>query len=102
MKLIQKSLIKGTQEFELLDDEVRIRIRGPFKKKDLSVPLAILNPEPQIDGSFLHFHSRVKCGPLLSFYIDKPNRSEFEAFTNAIRQKALQEFNAFAGLEKGS
>jgi len=48
MKLIQKSLLRGTQEFELLDDEVRVRIKSPFKSKELSVPLAILNPEPEI------------------------------------------------------
>lgn len=99
MKLIQKSLFKGTQEFELLDDEVRVRIRAPFKSKDLSVPLAILNPEPEITGSYLHFHSRVKCGPLLSFYLNKPNEKEFKAFVDAVKEKALKEFNVFAGME---
>jgi len=64
MKLTQKHLLKGTQEFELLDDEVRVRIKSPFKQKEISVPLAILNPEPEINNSRLEFHSRVKCGPL--------------------------------------
>lgn len=98
MKLIQKHLIKGTQEFELLDDEVRVRINGPFKSKDNSVPLAILNPEPEIKGSYLHFHSRIKCGPLLSLYLNKPNEKEFNAFVDAVKEKALKEYNAFAGL----
>ena len=99
MKLIQKSLLKGTQEFELLDDEVRVRIKAPFKSKELSVPLAILNPEPEITGSYLHFHSRVKCGPLLSLYLNKPNEKEFNAFVDAVKEKALKEFNMFAGME---
>ena len=99
MKLIQKNLVKGTQEFELLDDEVRVRIKKPFKSKELSVPLAILNPEPEIDGGMLHFHSRVKCGPLLSLYLNKPNAAEFNAFVDAVKQKALEEFNTFAGIE---
>ena len=99
MKLIQKNLLKGTQEFELLDEEVLVRIKAPFKSKELSVPLAILNPEPQIEGSYLHFHSRVKCGPLLSLYRDKPNAQEFNAFVDAVKEKALKEFNTFAGLE---
>ncbi len=99
MKLIQKNLVKGTQEFELLDDEVRVRIKKPFKNKELSVPLAILNPEPEIDGGMLHFHSRVKCGPLLSLYLNKPNAAEFNAFVDAVKQKALEEFNTFAGIE---
>ena len=99
MKLVQKSLLKGTQEFELLDDEVRVRIKGPLKSKELSVPLAILNPEPQTEGSYLHFHSRVKCGPLLSLYLNKPNPAEFNAFVDALKDKALKEFNTFAGME---
>ncbi len=99
MKLIQKNLLKGTQEFELLDDEIRVLIKAPFKKKELSVPLAILNPEPEIADGYLHFHSRVKCGPLLSLYLNKPNAEEFNAFVDAVKEKALKEFNAFAGLE---
>ena len=99
MKLIQKNLLKGTQEFEILDDEVRVRIKAPFKSKELSVPLAILNPQPEIKGSYLHFHSRVKCGPLLSLYLNKPNAEEFNAFVDAVKEKALQEFNAFSGMQ---
>ncbi len=82
-----------------MDEEVLVRIKAPFKSKELSVPLAILNPEPQIEGSYLHFHSRVKCGPLLSLYRDKPNAQEFNAFVDAVKEKALKEFNTFAGLE---
>ena len=99
MKLIQKSLLKGTQEFELLDDEVRVRIKSPFKNKELSVPLAILNPEPEIEGGRLHFHSRVKCGPLLSLELNKPNAEEFNAFVDAVKEKALKEYNSFAGIK---
>lgn len=99
MKLIQKHLLKGSQEFELLDEEVRYRIKGPFKNKKKSVPLAILNPEPEIKDGMLHFHSRVKCGPLLSLYLNKPNAAEFNAFVDALKEKALKEFNTFAGID---
>ena len=99
MKLIQKSLFKGTQEFELLDDEVRVRIKSLFHKKELTVTLAILNPEPVINNSRLEFHSRVKCGPLMSLYLNKPNAREFNAFVDAVKQKALKEYNAFAGIK---
>lgn len=99
MKLVQKSLLKGTREYELLDDEVRVRISAPFEKKERSVTLAILNPEPVVNGSQLEFHSRVKCGPLLSLQIDKPSAAEFNAFVDAVKEKALKEFNAFAGIE---
>ncbi len=98
-KLIQKHLLHGTQEFELLDDVVKVRISGPLKaNKELDVVLAMLNPEPEIQGSRLHFHSRVKCGPLLSLYLNKPNAEEFNAFVEAVKASASKEYNAFAGL----
>jgi len=99
MKLIQKHILKGTQEFELLDDEVHVRIKAPFKEKELTVPLAILNPEPVTDDSHLHFYGRVKCGPLLSLRLDKPNAEEFNAFVDAVKERALKQFNAFAGIK---
>ena len=99
VKLIQKHLLKGTQEIDLLDDEVRVRITTPFKEKELSVPLAILNPEPVINKSQLDFHSRVKCGPMFSLYLNKPNAEEFNAFVDALKEKALKEYNAFAGIK---
>ena len=99
MKLIQKHIFKGTQEFELLDDEVHVRIKAPFKEKEFTVPLAILNPEPVTDDSHLHFHSRVKCGPLLSLRLGKPNAEEFNAFVDAVKERALKQFNAFAGIK---
>jgi len=99
MKLIQKHLLKGTQEFELLDDEVRVRFKTAFKEKKNSVPLAILNPEPETNGGMLYFHSRVKCGPLLSLYVNKPNAEEFNAFVDALKEKALKEYNAFSGIQ---
>ena len=99
MKLVQKHLLQGTQEFELLDDEVRVRIKTPFKQKEHVVTLAILNPEPVINNGRLEFHSRVKCGPLLSLYVDKPNAEAFNAFVQAVQDKALKEFNAFAGIK---
>lgn len=99
MKLIQKDLLKGTQTFELTDEVVKLKIKSLLKKKELEVPLAILNPEPVTNGSRLEFFGRVKCGPLLSFYIDKPNAKEFKDFIDALKNKALKEFNSFAGID---
>jgi len=47
-------------------------------------------------------HGRVRCGPLLSLLIDKPNVEEFNAFVDELKQRARQEYNAFAGLKAGS
>ena len=64
----------------------------------MDVVLAMLNPEPIIEGSQLHFHSRVKCGPLISLHLNQPNEKEFNAFVAAVKAKAKNEYNSFAGL----
>jgi hypothetical protein len=102
MKLVQKQFLKGSREFEMTDDVVNLRIKSPLSEEKLTVSLSILNPEPVVNGSMLEFHSRVKCGPLLSLLIDKPNAREFNAFVDELRQRAQREYNAFAGLRAGS
>lgn len=100
LKLVQKHLLHGTQELELRDEFVRVNIKSRFKgSKELDIELAMLNPEPVIENSLLHFHSRVKCGPLISLYINKPNAQEFNAFVEAVKEKAKSEYQAFAGLK---
>lgn len=102
-KLVQKSLFKGTQEFEIVDDTVKVRIKTPFNKEEtLTVMLTVLNPEPVISKSVLAFTSRVNNEPLLSLHLAKPNPEEFNAFVNLLKQKAQDEFHAFAGLKSGT
>jgi len=102
MKLVQKHFLKGSREFEIADDVINVRIKSPFKEEKLTVDLSILNPEPVVNETFLEFHSRVKCGPLLSLSIDKPDAEKFNAFVDELKQRARQEYNAFAGLKTGS
>jgi len=102
MKFVQKQFFKGVREFEIVDAAISFRIRTPFKEKVLTVDLAMINPEPVVNGPFLEFHSRVKCDPLLSLLIDKPNPREFNAFVEELQQRVRQEYNAFAGLRAGS
>lgn len=100
MKIKQKHLLYGSQELELRDEFIRVKINSRLKgKKELDIELAMLNPEPLISNSQLHFHSRVKCGPLLSLYINKPNEKEFNAFVEAVKAKAKSEYAAFAGIK---
>jgi len=102
-KLVQKSLFKGTQEFEIVDDTVKVRSKTPFNKEEtLTVMLTVLNPEPVISRSVLAFTSRVNNEPLLSLHLAKPNPEEFNAFVNLLKQKAQDEFHAFAGLKSGT
>lgn len=99
MKLVQRHLLKGTREFEIVDDAVNVRIKTPLKEEKFTVVLPILNPEPVVNKPYLEFHSRVKCGPLLSLFLNKPNAEEFNTFVNQLKQRALEEYNAFAGLK---
>lgn len=99
-KLIQKHIFKGTQEFEIIDDHVDVRIKSPLKAAEsLTVMLTVLNPEPVISKSSLNFNSRVNGEPLLSLFLGKPNTEEFNAFVNELKTRALEEYNAFAGLK---
>ncbi len=100
-KLVQQHLLKGRREFEIIDDHVEVRIKprlGPLES--LSVMLTVLNPEPVITPSSLDFTSRVNGEPLLSLYLGKPSAEEFNAFVAELKQRALQEYNAFAGLKQ--
>ena len=100
-KLVQKHLLKGTQEFEIVDDAINIHIKAPFKKEEtLTVMLAVLNPEPVIGKSCLEFTSRVNNEALFSLYLAKPSAQEFNAFVSLLKQKVQDEYKAFAGLKK--
>ena len=98
-RLIQKHLLKGTREYEIVGDQLHVRIKTHFKEDEtLSITLAVLNPEPVITKSQLHFLSRVNGEPLLSLALSKPNVTEFNNFVNAIKHKAQAEFNAISGM----
>ncbi len=100
-KLTQKHILYGKQELELRDDFVRVKIVSLLHgNKELDVELAMLNPEPEITKTHVHFHSRVKCGPLISLYLNKPNQDEFNAFVETIKTKAQAEYATFAGLKR--
>ncbi len=100
LKLFQKHLLKGTQEFEIIEDTVVIKSKSPFKREEtLTVMLTVLNAEPVIDRSSLHFTSRVNSEPLVSLYLGKPDTASFNAFVGVLKQKIQDEFNAFSGLK---
>lgn len=100
MKLTQKHLFKGTREFEIVDDQVIVRSKAPFKDEEtLTVMLTVLNPDPVITSSSLDFTSRVNGEALLSLFLGKPDAESFNAFVAEVKQKALAEYQAFAGLK---
>lgn len=90
-RLSQRHLFKGQREFELHGDELQIHIDMPFLKKDFTVVLAILDPEPVIKGSTLAFVSAVNREPLVELFIDEPDKDTFDAFVEKIRQGVIAE-----------
>ena len=102
MKLVQKSLLNGTREFDLAGDVVNVRIKKLFKEEKLTVGLVILNPEPVINGPCLEFHDRYKGHALLSLLLNKPNAEEFNAFVDALKQGALGKDTPTSGTETAS
>lgn len=99
-RLVQKHVMKGTREFELVDDEVNVKINMPFLHKEYTVVLAVLDPEPVVKGSTLAFVSAVNREPLIEFFVDKPDPDSFNDFVNRVRQRAIEEdFGKPKGLE---
>jgi len=97
--LTQKHLIKGTREFEIVGEQINIRIKAPFKQEErLSVMLTVLNPDPVIGTSSLDFVSRVNGEPLVSLMLAKPNPEVFNDFVNTLKELAAAEYNVFSGL----
>lgn len=97
-KLIQRHLLHGSQELELLDDMLRVTKSGPFRgKKVLDFVLATLDPDPVRNKDRLEFYGRVKCGPMVSLYIDKPDPDAFNAFVDTLKAKVRDEYGAFTG-----
>lgn len=101
-KLIQKDILRGRREFEIIGDDLKFRVKTPFKDETLDVVLSILNPEPVVDKPYLHFYSRVKCGPLVSLFLNKPNQDEFNAFVEELSRRALEDYEKFAGIRRPS
>ncbi|MEJ2142270.1 MAG: hypothetical protein P8Y24_07940 [Gammaproteobacteria bacterium] len=97
MKLIQKTFLEGTREFEIENDVVNVRIKKLFKEEKLTVGLSTLNPEPVINTLYLEFHGRGKSGPLLSLFLNKPDTEKFNTFVDRLKQGVLEQSNTFAG-----
>jgi len=85
-KIIQKHLIKGTREFEIIGDEINYQIKSPLGKQALTVPLSALNPEPVVSDSMLSFVSRVNGEALIELFLDKPDKTTFEAFVGTLQE----------------
>lgn len=97
-KLFQKKFLKGRREFEIIDDTVTVRNKGLLKEERLTVGLSTLDPKPVVNGAELEFYSRYQGRMLLALYINKPNKEEFNAFVDSLRQHISGEINDVGGI----
>ena len=95
--LIQKHLLKGTYEYEIVGEQLNVRIKTPFKEDTRSILLRVLDPEPVISKSRLEFVNRANGDALISLMLAKPNKQAFNDFVNALKQRALAEYGMFSG-----
>ena len=100
MKLVQKRFLKGTREFEIIDeDTVYVRIKGLLKEEKVTVSLSMLNPEPVVNGSELEFYSDYKGRTLISLLLNKPNAEEFNAFVDTLKKEIIGEDDIFSRVD---
>ena len=99
MKLVQKRFLKGSREFEIVDDAIFVRIKTLFKEEKLTVDLSILDPEPVINDSEMVFYSPHKGQPVFSLLLNKPNPEEFNRFVDTLKRQIKGEYNNMAGAD---
>ena len=101
-RLTQTHAIKGSREFELVDDEVQYIIKSPLRMESWSVVLNVLDPEPVRSGSTLSFVSRVNREPLVELFLDKPDRETFNQFVSTMQRRIIEEdFSRLRVRDKG-
>ncbi|MFP4610347.1 MAG: hypothetical protein ACLFQT_04925 [Thiohalophilus sp.] len=98
-KLVQKRFLKGTREFEIVDDVIHVRMKTLFREEKITLGLSVLDPEPVINQSCLEFNGHAESGPLLSLFMDNPSVDEFSAFVVTLQQRVLQAGNRDAGYD---
>ena len=87
MKLKQKQFLKGSREFEIVDDTLIVTIKSFFKEEKLTVDLSTLDPEPVVKGEELKFYVPNRGHSIFSLLVNKPNEEEFNRFVNSLKQK---------------
>ena len=100
--LAQKHAIKGSREFEIVDDEVRYTFKSALRTESLSVVLNVLDPEPVRAASTLSFVSQVNREPLVELFLDNPDKETFNQFVSTMQRRIMEEdFGRLRVLDKG-
>lgn len=87
MKLKQTQFLKGSREFEIVDDTLIVSIKSFLKEEKLTVDLSTLDPEPVVKGKELKFYVPNRGHSIFSLLVNKPNAEEFNRFVDTLKQK---------------
>jgi len=99
MKLKQTQFLKGSREFEIVDDTLFVSIKSFFKEEKLAVDLSTLDPEPVIKGLELKFYVPNRGHSIFSLLVNNPNAEEFNRFVDTLKQTISGGDNADAAIE---
>jgi len=98
-RLTQRHLLKGVQHLEIVDSELTIRRKSPFRPEvNLRIPLAVLNPEPLPGAAVVSFASRASGQVLVSLAVGRPDQRTFNDFVNELRSRVLNAAGGVPGL----
>jgi len=99
-KLVQnKGFLKGSNEYEIVNDTIIVRIKSLFKEEKSTIDLSTLDPKPVINNSELEFFSQYKGHAVFSLLLNKPNSVEFNAFIDTLKQNIAGEDSDFPSIE---
>lgn len=99
MKLVQKSFLKGSREFEIVDDVLFVSTKSLFRQEKLTVDLSALDPEPEMNDSEMVFYNPHKGRPVFSLLVNRPNTEAFNSFIDVLKQKIKGEYSGITGIE---
>ena len=102
LELQQKHPLKGSREFKLDVEEIHFTISSPLRNDSLTVPLHVLDAKPVITDSIMKFVSQINKEPLVELFIDSPDKSSFDLFIEALKQRiADEDFSRFRVADDG-
>ncbi|MDH5544413.1 MAG: hypothetical protein OEZ43_02405 [Gammaproteobacteria bacterium] len=87
MKLVQKRFLKGSKEFEIVDDILYVQVKGILKSEKLALNTALLNSEGVENGDELDFYDSGRNRVVFSMYRNEPSQESFSRFIELLKYK---------------
>ena len=101
MKLIQKRILKGRREFEIIGDSLQVNLRSLGSQKALTISLHVLNPEPVRNPPFIEFRGRINNETMVSLFVDNPDAASCGQFVKALSEGIHAAYRDYTGIRSG-